>query len=78
MKLFKVSVQYDYVLAAESLEDAHMKAHLYAKDALSDCGDSVVDIGIEEYEPGSVDGWTGDLEPYGGDKKTDEYLEEQL
>lgn len=64
-KLFKVTVEFDYVLQAESEREANILAFQYASDALHDCSESVVDISVEDYTPGSVYGWTEDIEPYG-------------
>jgi len=74
MKLFKVTIEYDYVVVAKNAIDARDVASRYAHESLSDCFYSS-DFRITEYTPGSVD-WTGDLEPYGGHKTTDEYLKD--
>jgi len=76
MKLFKVTIEYDYVVVAKNAIDARDVASRYVHESLSDCFDSS-DFRITEYTPGSVDYWTGDLEPYGGHKTTDEYLKDR-
>ena len=75
MKLFKVSIVYDYVVAANDAISARDTASRYVHEALSDCFYSS-DLHISEYTPGSVHAWTGDIAPYGGNKTTDEYLKE--
>jgi len=74
MKLFKVTIEYDYVVVAKNAIDARDVASMHIHEALSDCFDSS-DCRITEYT-GSVD-WTGDLEPYGGHQTTDEYLKDR-
>jgi len=76
MKLFKVTIEYDYIVVAKNAIDARDVASRYVHESLSDCFDSS-DFMITEYTPGSVDYWTGDLEPYGGHKTTDEYLKDR-
>lgn len=49
-KLFKVTVEFDYVLQAESEREANILAFQYASDALHDCSESVVDIFRDENE----------------------------
>lgn len=64
MKLFTVTVEYDYVVAAEDYEDAESVAREYAVEALKDMSvydlDYTIDHGVKAY------GWTDDCLPYGG------------
>lgn len=75
MKLFKVTVKFDYVVAAKDAISARNVASRYLHEALSDCFDSS-DLCISDYTPASIDDWSGDFDPYGGNKTTDEYLKE--
>lgn len=65
MKLFTVTVEYDYVVAAEDYEDAEDKAVEYALEAMKDMSsydpDYTIDHGVKAI------GWTDDCLPYGGD-----------
>ena len=76
MKLFKVSCTFDFVVAAKTYQEAARSAHSYAVDAFRDMSSDCIEIGLDSYSEGSVDGWDGSLEPYGdsGGKTTAEIM----
>lgn len=65
MKLFTVTVEYEYVVAAETYEHAEEVACEYALEAMKDYSvydlDYTIDHGVKAV------GWTDDSLPYGGD-----------
>lgn len=79
MKLKKVTVTFDYVMAVpEGLSDSHNYDHALdnVKDAFNDMSTMDMDITVLEYDKTDTSfGWTGDCIPYGGDgnKTTAEY-----
>lgn len=78
MKLFTVTVEFDYVVAAEHYEDAEDKAIEYAREAMKDYSvydlDYTIDHGVKAV------GWSDDSLPYGGDgdKTIGDYKNEKV
>lgn len=75
MKLYTITVSYDYVVLAEDEDDADNVAREYAKDALFDISQYDIDVGIKEGV--HADGWDDECIPYNGDgnTRTGEYKE---
>ena len=73
MKLFTVNVSFDFVMVADTIEDAELEARYYFKEAISDMPRS--DIEMSVVEGVSAIGWDDECIPYGGDgnKRTGEY-----
>ena len=72
-KLYTVRVSYDYVVAADNVEDAEVVGRGHAREALGDI--SIFDADIDVVEGVSAYGWDDECIPYGGDgnKRTGEY-----
>ena len=66
--LFTVTVTFDFVIEAESLKHAEVKACGFAKDAFNDL--SMYDIDCSVVEGANANEWDGDCIPYGGDGVT--------
>jgi hypothetical protein len=65
MKLFTVTVEYEYVVAAEDFDDARDVARDYALEAMKDWSTHELDYTI--FQGVTANGWTDDCLPYGGD-----------
>ena len=65
MKLFTVTVEYSYVVAAEDYDDAEYRAVDYALEAMKDISAHDLDYTIEHGV--KAVGWTDNALPYGGD-----------
>jgi hypothetical protein len=77
-KLYTVRVSYDYVVLADSVNDAYAVGQSYIKEALSDM--PIHDVDVDIIEGVSAYGWDNECIPYGGDgnTRTGEYLKEQV
>ena len=68
MKLFTVTVEFDYVVVADSEDEAEHVARKTVKQALSDLDfwdlNYIVEPGVHAY------GWDDNCIPYGGDGNT--------
>ena len=76
-KLYKVTATFEYVVVAEDSYDARYVAADYYMKAIQDSSSDCIDINIDPYTSGCIDGWDDDIEPYGDDsaeKTTGEYL----
>lgn len=68
MKLYTVTVEFDYVVVAESEIDAEKVAQQNIRQALSDI--SHYDLNYVVTPGATAYGWDGDCIPYGGDGNT--------
>ena len=68
MKLYTITVEFDYVVVAESEDEAKKLARQNVKQALNDLDfrdlEYAVEPGVHAY------GWDGECIPYGGDGNT--------
>jgi hypothetical protein len=65
MKLFTVTVEYEYVVAAEDFNDANDVARDHALEAMKDLSTYELDYRI--FQGVAANGWTDDALPYGGE-----------
>ncbi len=68
MKLYTVNVSFDFVMVADTIENAEREACYYFREAISDMPRS--DIEMSVVEGVSATGWDDLCIPYGGDGNT--------
>lgn len=67
-KLYTVRVTYDYVVVADSVNDAYAVGQSYIKEALRDM--PIQDVDLDVVEGDNAYGWDDECVPYGGDGNT--------
>ena len=67
-KLYTIRVSYDYVVVANSEQEAESVGRSYLRDALYDISSYDVDLDVEEGVHAA--GWYDECIPYGGDGNT--------
>jgi len=76
--LYTVRVSYDYVVAADGVDEAYAIGQSCIKEALYDM--PINDVDVDVLEGVHAHGWDNECIPYGGDgnTRTGEYLKEQV